>query len=56
MPLPAPRPEEPAAEGVGQIILTLGGKRYEMNIKVTARELPDEPVKPALVIEMPKPA
>jgi hypothetical protein len=50
--IPAPRISEPDEAGSGRIIVTMGGKRYVMEIKVTATEIPTAP---GIVIEMPKP-
>lgn len=50
-PLPSPKPQPADAEGSGQILITLGKKRYVMNINVSAAEVPAEP---GVVIEMPK--
>lgn len=48
-----PRRSAPAEEGTARIILNMGGKRYEVAIKVQARELTESPSAPGIVIEMP---
>ena len=52
-PLDPKPPAAPAAGARNQAIVNLMGKRYRLNIAVTAEELKN---KPAQVIEMPKPS
>ena len=47
------QPKPPAAGARNQVIVNLMGKRYRLNIAVTAEELKN---KPAQVIEMPRPS
>ena len=52
-PLKPKSPAAPAAGARNQVIVSLMGKRYRLNIAVTAEELKN---KPAQVIEMPRPS
>jgi hypothetical protein len=52
-PLKPKPPAAPAAGARNKVIVNLMGKRYRMNIAVTAEELKN---KPAQVIEMPGPS
>jgi hypothetical protein len=52
-PLKPKPPAAPAAGARNQVIVNLKGKRYRLNIAVTAEELKNQP---AQVIEIPKPS
>jgi hypothetical protein len=54
IPFPSPRNPAPAEEGNARIVISMGGKRYEIAITATARELPPdaEVAAPGFVIEM----